>query len=52
MWDPAPLEAELLAKADGLVGGPQAVLVIDDTALAKKGTLSVGGRFDGSVCSA
>ena len=42
MWDPAPLEAELLAKADGLVGGPQAVLVIDDTALVKKGTLSVG----------
>ena len=42
MWDPAPLEAELLAKADQLVGGPEAVLVIDDTALPKKGTLSVG----------
>src|SRR5919206_658886 len=42
MWDPAPLEAELLAKADQLVGGPEAVLVIDDTALTKKGTLSVG----------
>jgi len=42
LWDPAPLEAELLKKADQLVGGPDAILVIDDTALAKKGTLSVG----------
>jgi SRSO17 transposase len=42
LWDPAPLEAELLTKADQLVGGPEAILVIDDTALAKKGTLSVG----------
>ena len=42
VWDPAPLEAELLAKADGLVGGSDAVLVIDDTALPKKGKHSVG----------
>src|SRR5918911_660262 len=42
MWDPAPLEAELLSKADHLLGGPEAVLVIDDTALPKKGTHSVG----------
>ncbi len=42
VWDPAPLEAELLAKADGLVGGGDAVLVIDDTALPKKGRHSVG----------
>jgi SRSO17 transposase len=41
-WDEAPLEAELLAQADRLVGGPDAVLVIDDTALPKKGVLSVG----------
>ncbi|MFC5487461.1 IS701 family transposase, partial [Microvirga aerilata] len=41
-WDEAPLEAELLAQADRLVGGPEAVLVIDDTALPKKGTHSVG----------
>ena len=41
-WDAAPLEAELLAKADALVGGPNAYLVIDDTALPKKGTRSVG----------
>jgi len=41
-WDPAPLVAELLAKADALVGGSDAVLVIDDTALPKKGRHSVG----------
>jgi len=41
-WDEAPLEAELLAQANRLVGGPDAVLVIDDTALPKKGTHSVG----------
>jgi SRSO17 transposase len=41
-WDEAPLEAELLAQANRLVGGPDAVLVIDDTALLKKGTHSVG----------
>ena len=42
VWDAAPLEAELLAQADRLVGGEEAVLVIDDTALPKKGTHSVG----------
>jgi SRSO17 transposase len=42
IWDPAPLEAALLAKADMLVGGSDAVLVIDDTALPKKGKHSVG----------
>ncbi len=41
-WDEAPLEAELLAQANHLVGGPAAVLVIDDTALLKKGAHSVG----------
>jgi SRSO17 transposase len=41
-WDAALLEAELLAKADALVGGRDAYLVIDDTALPKKGTRSVG----------
>lgn len=41
-WDAAPLEAELLAQADRLVGGRNAYLVIDDTALPKKGTASVG----------
>jgi SRSO17 transposase len=38
----APLQAELLAQANRLVGGPAATLVIDDTALPKKGTHSVG----------
>ena len=42
VWDPAPLEGELLSQADHLVGGADAVLVIDDTALPKKGTHSVG----------
>src|SRR5215212_4292199 len=41
-WDETPLEAELLAQANRLVGGPDAILVIDDTALPKKGTHSVG----------
>ena len=39
-WDPAPLERVLAAQA--LVGGPEAVLIIDDTALLKQGTQSVG----------
>ena len=42
VWDAAPLEAELLVQADRLVGGNDAVLVIDDTAMPKKGTHSVG----------
>ena len=42
LWDAAPLEAELMAQADRLVGGPDASLVIDDTALPKKGQHSVG----------
>jgi len=42
IWDPAPLEAELVIQADRLVGSKDAVLVIDDTALPKKGSHSVG----------
>ena len=42
VWDEAPLELELAIQADKLVGGADAFLVIDDTALPKKGTLSVG----------
>src|SRR3954454_3022089 len=41
-WDDAPLWRVLAEQADQLVGGPEAALVIDDTALRKKGTLSVG----------
>ena len=42
VWDAAPLEEELAVQANRLVGGPDAVLVIDDTALPKKGSFSVG----------
>src|SRR5438309_8649672 len=42
VWDATPVETELLIQADRLVGGSDAVLVIDDTAVPKKGTHSVG----------
>jgi SRSO17 transposase len=42
VWEAAPLEAELLVQADKLIGGSDAVLVIDDTAMLKKGRHSVG----------
>src|SRR5882724_9983007 len=42
VWDATPMERELRVQADRLVGGNDAVLVIDDTAIAKKGTHSVG----------
>jgi SRSO17 transposase len=41
-WDPAPLERVLAEKAQALVGGPDAVLIVDDTALLKQGKRSVG----------
>jgi SRSO17 transposase len=41
-WNDDALEAVLLDKADAMVGGPDSVLIIDDTALPKKGTESVG----------
>jgi SRSO17 transposase len=42
VWDAGPVETELLVQADKLVGGSDAVLVIDDTAIPKKGMHSVG----------
>ncbi len=39
-WPIEPLEAELVRRADRLVGGPDAVLVIDDTALVKQGRMN------------
>src|SRR5436189_33614 len=42
VWDATPVETELLGQADRLVGGSDAVLVIDDTAIPKKGMHSVG----------
>jgi SRSO17 transposase len=41
-WATAPLEDELVKAADRLVGGADAVLVVDDTALVKQGRRSVG----------
>ena len=41
-WDCGPIEEALAAKANALVGGEKAHLIIDDTALPKKGELSVG----------
>src|SRR5215213_6453095 len=41
-WDDTPLRRLLVERADALVGGPDAVLVVDDTALPKQGKHSVG----------
>jgi SRSO17 transposase len=41
-WPTAPLEDELVKAADRLLGGADAVLVVDDTALVKQGRHSVG----------
>src|SRR5918911_195531 len=41
-WATAPLEDELVKAADRLVGGPDAVLVVDDTAPVKQGRHSPG----------
>src|SRR3712207_3763996 len=41
-WPTAPVEEELVRAADRLVGGADAVLVVDDTALVKQGRHSVG----------
>jgi SRSO17 transposase len=48
VWDSAPLEMELLIHADKLVGGGDAVMVIDDTAVPKKGKHFGWGRF--AIC--
>jgi SRSO17 transposase len=42
VWDAAPLEKALLVEADRMVGGVDAWLIVDDTALPKKGAYSVG----------
>lgn len=42
MWNAAPLEKALLAEANRMVGGSDAWLIVDDTALPKKGEHSVG----------
>src|SRR5260370_4258572 len=52
VWDASPLETELLVQANQLVGGSDAVLVIVDTAMPKKGTHSVGvaAQYSSSLC--
>lgn len=42
LWDASPLETELAHQANRMIGGGGSVLVIDDTALPKKGRHSVG----------
>lgn len=42
VWDSVPLEVALVKEADRLVGDQAGYLVIDDTALPKKGQHSVG----------
>lgn len=42
VWNAEPLEAALLTQADRLVDGEDAFLVVDNTALPKKGRHSVG----------
>jgi hypothetical protein len=42
VWDARPVDSGLLVQADRFVGGSDAVLVIDDTAIPKKGAHSVG----------
>jgi SRSO17 transposase len=42
VWDAAPLERGLARQADAMLGGDDAYLIVDDTALPKKGMHSVG----------
>ncbi len=41
-WDVAPVQKVLVVKANEMVGDPGAHLIVDDTALVKSGTHSVG----------
>jgi SRSO17 transposase len=50
-WSAASHEDELIRQADQLLGGPEAVPVVDDTALVKQGQHSVGAarRYGGQL---
>lgn len=41
-WPTRPVQEVLVQRANTVVGGPGAVLIIDDTGIVKKGTHSVG----------
>jgi len=51
VWDAAPLEKVLLAEADRMVGGSEAWLIVDDTALPKKGerSVAVAPQYDSAL---
>src|SRR5262249_22249413 len=42
VWDAAAVETELFVQADSLIGVRDVVLVVEDTAITKKATHSVG----------
>jgi hypothetical protein len=44
VWDAAPLEKALLAEADRMVGGADAWLIVDDTALRKRASIRSASR--------
>lgn len=46
VWDATPPESELLNQADLLVGGKDAVRVIDDTAMPKRASARLVSRLD------
>ena len=50
-WDPAPLERILIDRANAMVGGPDAMLIVDDTTLLKQGhaSVGVGHQYSGAV---
>jgi SRSO17 transposase len=50
-WDATPLETLIAQEAQQLVGGKDAVLIVDDTTLPKKGDYSVGigHQYSGTV---
>jgi SRSO17 transposase len=51
VWDEDPLEATLLVEADKWVGGADAWLIVEDTALPKKGrtSLKVAPQYKGAL---
>ena len=50
-WSAGPLETLLARRAEEMLGGKDAVLIIDDTCLTKFGTKSVGvaRQYSGQV---